>query len=178
MDAETRLNLVTRGVEEVITLEELRTILETKSRPRAYWGFEASGPMHIGMGLLCGKKIMEMVDAGFDFTIFLADWHSWRQADTSAVTRNYVKHGINILYPTYDDLSNVASGKDNPRGLRFVEFPLYNVASIITPIVIGYILSITQSFNGALVFVGTMGILGAMSYLFIVGNIKRLELPV
>ena len=51
-----------------------------------------------------------------------------------------------------------------------------NMASIITPIVIGYILSITHSFNGALIFVGTMGILGAMSYLFIVGEIKRLEL--
>jgi hypothetical protein len=61
----------------------------------------------------------------------LADWHSWRQADTSAVTRNYVKHGINILYPTFDDLSNVASGMDNPRGLRFVEFPLYNLASVV-----------------------------------------------
>ncbi len=32
--------------------------------------------MHIGMGLVCGGKIREMVDAGFDFTIFLADWHS------------------------------------------------------------------------------------------------------
>jgi MFS transporter, ACS family, glucarate transporter len=51
-----------------------------------------------------------------------------------------------------------------------------NMASIITPIVIGYIFSITQSFNGALIFVGTMGILGAMSYLFVVGDIKRLEL--
>ena len=77
MDLETRLKLVTRGAEEIITREELRSILETKSRPRAYWGFEASGPMHIGMGLLCGKKIIEMVEAGFDYTIFLADWHSW-----------------------------------------------------------------------------------------------------
>ena len=51
-----------------------------------------------------------------------------------------------------------------------------NMASIITPIVIGYIFSITQSFNGALIYVGTMGILGAMSYLFIVGDIQRLEL--
>jgi len=33
--------------------------------------------MHIGMGLVCGKKIKDMIQAGFDFTIFLADWHSW-----------------------------------------------------------------------------------------------------
>ncbi len=77
MDFETRLSLVTRDAEEIITHEELRSLLETKSRPRAYWGFEASGMMHIGMGLVCGRKIMDMVEAGFDFTIFLADWHSW-----------------------------------------------------------------------------------------------------
>ena len=29
----------------------------------------------------------------------IADWHSWRQADTSAVTRNYVKYGINLFFP-------------------------------------------------------------------------------
>ena len=51
-----------------------------------------------------------------------------------------------------------------------------NLASILTPIVIGYILSATESYNGALIFVGTMGILGALSYLFLVGEIKRLEL--
>jgi tyrosyl-tRNA synthetase len=32
--------------------------------------------MHIGQGLVCGLKIREMVEAGFEFVIFLADWHS------------------------------------------------------------------------------------------------------
>lgn len=60
----------------------------------------------------------------------VADWHSWRQADTSAVTRNFEKAGkINWLYPVYDDLSSLASGKPNLLGLRYVEFPLYNAAS-------------------------------------------------
>ena len=53
-----------------------------------------------------------------------------------------------------------------------------NIASIVTPIVIGYILNVTQSFNGALIFVGAMGMLGAMSYLFIVPDIKRVELTI
>jgi tyrosyl-tRNA synthetase len=55
----------------------MRTLIETNARPRAYWGFEASGMMHIGMGLVCGRKIIDMIEAGFDFTVFLADWHSW-----------------------------------------------------------------------------------------------------
>lgn len=59
----------------------------------------------------------------------VADWHSWRQADTSAVTRNFVKDGIDLLHPRFDDLSNIPSGKENPQGYRFVEFPLYNAAA-------------------------------------------------
>jgi hypothetical protein len=56
----------------------------------------------------------------------LADWHSWRQADTAAVTRRYVAEGIDLLRPRYDDLSNIPSGQDNPQGYRMVEFPLVN----------------------------------------------------
>lgn len=61
----------------------------------------------------------------------VADWHSWRQADTAAVTRNFENHGINLLYPTFDDLSSIPSGKQNPKGLRMVEFPLYNATSTV-----------------------------------------------
>ncbi len=55
----------------------------------------------------------------------VADWHSWRQSDTAAVERNFEKFGFDPLRPRYDDLSNIQSGKDNPRGWRMVEFPLY-----------------------------------------------------
>jgi len=33
--------------------------------------------MHIGMGLVCTSKIKDMTKAGFQFIVFLADWHSW-----------------------------------------------------------------------------------------------------
>ena len=51
-----------------------------------------------------------------------------------------------------------------------------NLSSITTPIVIGYIIQNTGSFNGALVFVGANALLAVLSYLVIVGEIKRLEL--
>ena len=51
-----------------------------------------------------------------------------------------------------------------------------NISSITTPIVIGYIIQNTGSFNGALVFVGANAIVAAFSYLVIVGEIKRLQL--
>ncbi len=74
---EQRLQLISRGAEEVITEDELKQLLETTPSPKAYWGFEPSGGMHIGTGLVCGGKIKDMVDAGCQFTIFLADWHAW-----------------------------------------------------------------------------------------------------
>lgn len=62
----------------------------------------------------------------YKINIPLADLHSWRQADTASVARNYVKNGIDLFHPVYDDLSNVQSGMDNPNGYRMVEFPIYN----------------------------------------------------
>jgi ACS family glucarate transporter-like MFS transporter len=50
-----------------------------------------------------------------------------------------------------------------------------NIASISTPIAIGYIIAFTGSFNGALVFVGANALVAVMSYLVIVGKIERLK---
>ncbi|MCC2113976.1 MAG: MFS transporter, partial [Hyphomicrobiales bacterium] len=51
-----------------------------------------------------------------------------------------------------------------------------NTAGITTPIVIGYIVQATGSFNGALVFVGVNALIAAFAYLVIVGKIERFKL--
>jgi ACS family glucarate transporter-like MFS transporter len=51
-----------------------------------------------------------------------------------------------------------------------------NISSISTPLVIGAIIQLTGSFNGALLFVGANALLAAVSYLVIVGEIRRMEL--
>ncbi len=59
----------------------------------------------------------------------IADWHSWRQADTAAVTRNFIKEGFNPFFPKGDDMSGIADiPMVNSLRLRFVEFPVYNIA--------------------------------------------------
>ena len=78
--------------------------------------------------LLCAILVLGFTLRLYKFDSPVADWHSWRQVDTSAVSRNFVQEGFDILYPRFDDLSNVASTLDNPQGYRFVEFPIYNVA--------------------------------------------------
>jgi MFS transporter, ACS family, glucarate transporter len=51
-----------------------------------------------------------------------------------------------------------------------------NMAGITTPIVIGYLVKKTGSFNDALIFVGLTALVTIFSYVVIVGEIKRLEL--
>lgn len=51
-----------------------------------------------------------------------------------------------------------------------------NIASITTPIIIGYIIAVTGSFRWALVYVGANALVAVFSYLFIVGKIQRVEL--
>ena len=51
-----------------------------------------------------------------------------------------------------------------------------NVAGILTPTVIGFIVAATGSFHGALVYIGVLALVGAVSYIFVVGDVRRLEL--
>lgn len=51
-----------------------------------------------------------------------------------------------------------------------------NTAGITTPIVIGYIVQWTHSFSGALVFVAANAVVAIVAYVFVVGDIRRVEL--
>ena len=77
MSIEERMRIVTKNAEEIILEEDLRKILGKKEKPRAYIGFELSGFVHLGTGLVCGNKLKDLAKAGFETIVFLADWHSW-----------------------------------------------------------------------------------------------------
>ncbi len=51
-----------------------------------------------------------------------------------------------------------------------------NLASIVVPIVIGF-LAKNGDFKPALVFIGALGLVGACSYIFLVGKIERVSVP-
>lgn len=51
-----------------------------------------------------------------------------------------------------------------------------NVAGIITPLVIGFVVAGTGSFYGALAYIGVLGLIGAAAYIFIVGDVHRVEI--
>jgi tyrosyl-tRNA synthetase len=71
------VSLITRNLEEVLTRDDLERLVRTKTPLRHYIGFEISGKIHLGTGLVCMGKVKDFVDAGVECTIFLADWHSW-----------------------------------------------------------------------------------------------------
>ncbi|MBI4258448.1 MAG: tyrosine--tRNA ligase, partial [Thaumarchaeota archaeon] len=78
MDLEKRLDLISKPpTEEVVTQEELRHVLETVSHPKHYIGLEISGLLHLGSLVLTGFKIRDLLEAGINCTVFLADWHSY-----------------------------------------------------------------------------------------------------
>ena len=70
-----KLSKITANTEEVVTEEELKTVLK-KGKPKAYIGFEPSGTVHLGWKI-CTNKIRDFLDCGFDFTVLLADWHAY-----------------------------------------------------------------------------------------------------
>lgn len=68
---------ITRNLEEVLTREDLERLVASGTPLKHYIGFEISGKIHLGTGLVCMGKVKDFVDAGVECTIFLADWHSW-----------------------------------------------------------------------------------------------------
>lgn len=69
--------LVSRNTEEVITEEDLEALVRREGPRRHYIGFEISGQVHLGTGIVCMSKVRDFQQAGFDCTVLLADWHSW-----------------------------------------------------------------------------------------------------
>lgn len=78
MDVETKIALIKRKpVCEIITESELRTLFEATPHPKHYIGFEISGKVHLGSGLLTSLMLKDFIAAGIKPTIFLADYHAW-----------------------------------------------------------------------------------------------------
>lgn len=71
-----RLELVIRNTEEIVTVDELKALLDNKQRPRAYVGYETSGKVHLGH-MLTANKLLDLQKSGFDVVVLLADLHAF-----------------------------------------------------------------------------------------------------
>ena len=111
MENTERFNLIREVGEEIITEEDLKTLLETKKHPIAYDGFEPSGvSIHIAQGLLRAININKMTKAGCKFKILVADWHAWANNKMSGKLDHIQKVGkylIEVWKACDMDLDNV-----------------------------------------------------------------------
>ncbi|MFH1601401.1 MAG: tyrosine--tRNA ligase [Candidatus Shapirobacteria bacterium] len=77
MDTAKKIDLITRNCEEVLTKEDLEELIISKTPLKHYIGFEISGKVHLGTGLMSMGKTADFLQAGAECTIFLADFHSY-----------------------------------------------------------------------------------------------------
>jgi len=77
MDIRQKLDLITQNTEEVITQEDLQKLLRNGTPLKHYIGFEISGKVHLGTGLISMGKVADFLQAGVKCTLFLADFHSY-----------------------------------------------------------------------------------------------------
>ncbi len=122
MEVEEKLKLITRGVAEIVTLEELRSKLEAGERLRGYIGYEPSGLVHIGW-LIWMLKVKDLVDAGIDFTVLEATWHAFIndklggdmeliRGSTRIVRKTMEALGIPLEKIRFVDAEDLVSDKD------------------------------------------------------------------
>jgi tyrosyl-tRNA synthetase len=64
-------------VDEIIGEEELVGLIDSGERINHYIGFEISGLVHVGQGLMTGLVIRELQRLGVHCRIYMADWHTW-----------------------------------------------------------------------------------------------------
>ncbi len=75
---EDKIELIKRApTEELLTEETMKKHIAQGLSIRHYIGFEISGFVHFGTGLLSMQKVADFQEAGAETNIFLADYHTW-----------------------------------------------------------------------------------------------------
>jgi len=106
MNTEQKIKLIIQNTEEVISQKDLEFFLSKDVQLNHYIGFEISGKIHLGTGLMAMQKVKDLTDAGVTCTIFLADWHTWINEKLSGasldvikkVAVGYFKEGLSAAY--------------------------------------------------------------------------------
>uniref|UniRef100_A0A7C1CER1 Tyrosine--tRNA ligase n=1 Tax=Thermofilum adornatum TaxID=1365176 RepID=A0A7C1CER1_9CREN len=104
MDPETIISAALREpTEELLTPDNLRKLIETSVPLNHYIGFEISGFVHLGTGLISMQKVADLQSVGVKTRIFLADYHSWINkklgGDLSVIRRvagGYFKEALRV----------------------------------------------------------------------------------
>jgi len=122
MDKKQKMELVTRNCQEVLTKEDLGVLIDNGTELSQYIGFEISGMVHLGTGLISMGKIADFLEAGAKCRVFLADFHSYLNNKLGGnwenirwASEHYFKQGLIASLKCYGvaaDKVEFISGKD------------------------------------------------------------------
>jgi tyrosyl-tRNA synthetase len=76
LDLMTKLDIISRNTEEIITKEDLKILFETNTSPKGYIGVEPSGLFHIGW-IIWVNKLKDLMNVGVKMIFLEATWHAW-----------------------------------------------------------------------------------------------------
>ncbi|MEV7422051.1 MULTISPECIES: MFS transporter [unclassified Streptomyces] len=126
-----------------------------------------------GMSVTAARKIPIVAGLSLSTCIIACAWTSTQTVVIVLMAMAFFGKGLGSLGWTVvsDTSPKEAAGLS---GGLFNTFA--NLAGITTPIVIGYVVDITGSFDGALIFVGASGLAAVLSFVLVVGRIERIHL--
>ncbi|KAA1002424.1 MFS transporter [Paraburkholderia panacisoli] len=136
-------------------------------------GWISDAMLRRGISLNWSRKLPVIVGLLAASSIVLANYVESTAAVIAILCVAYFAQGMSAL--AWMIVSDIA-----PKGLLGLSGGVFNLfanaAGIVTPLVIGLIVNATGSFVYALAFISAVTLAGALSYIFVVGDIKRIEL--
>jgi len=118
ISVDEKLRLIRRNTSEIIGDDKLKNMLEKNEKLNHYIGFEISGKIHLGTGLMSMLKIKDFMDAGVSCSVFLADWHSWINDKLGGNPEVIKKFAVGYFKEGMKASLKCVGG--NPRKLKFV----------------------------------------------------------
>lgn len=98
---------------EILGRDDLEQLLNAKKEIRHYIGFEISGLVHLGTGLMSGLVVANLQKLGVHTTYFLADWHTWINNKLGG-DRNFIKTVANEYFgPALKVSAKIAGADEN-----------------------------------------------------------------
>jgi tyrosyl-tRNA synthetase len=76
LDLMTKLDIISKNTEEIITKDDLKILFETNTSPKGYIGVEPSGLFHIGW-IIWVNKLKDLINVGVKMIFLEATWHAW-----------------------------------------------------------------------------------------------------
>ena len=136
-------------------------------------GIVSDGFLHRGHSLSFARKVPIMAGMALSMTMIACNYAHAQSLMLVLMSISLFGKGIGALgWTVISDTS--------PKGMVGINGALFNLignmAGITTPIIIGYIVQKTGSFDDALIFVSVTALCAIISYGPIVGEIKRLDL--